>query len=185
MEQIASNDRIVTGDPSKVQNYEIYGKKILAVANARVVGALDGLPNTTPGTLPGTDLPIASVDGNSVVLDIGRGLYAMYGHMKPGSVKVKEGQRVRRGQVIGRVGSTGNSLAPHLHFQVNDKKGTPLASNGITYMIDRFRITGRGKSTADFGEAEAGKKPLSIIPATGNRNHRAELPLDLSLVTFR
>jgi murein DD-endopeptidase MepM/ murein hydrolase activator NlpD len=69
------------------------------------------------------------------------GTYALYAHLAPGSVVVTRGQQVRAGQVIGRVGHTGNSTAPHLHFQLMDSadplqaKGTPCAF--AQYLVER------------------------------------------------
>jgi hypothetical protein len=58
--------------------------------------------------------------GEAVILDHGNGEYSLYAHLKPGSVTVKAGDRVRSGQTVGRLGSSGNSTEPHLHFQVCD-----------------------------------------------------------------
>lgn len=57
--------------------------------------------------------------GNHVVIDHG-GEYSMYAHLKPGTVAVQIGQQVRAGDVIGGLGSSGNSTEPHLHFQMCD-----------------------------------------------------------------
>lgn len=64
--------------------------------------------------------------GNHVVLNHGYGYQTLYGHMK--KVKVRVGDRVKRGQVIGWVGSTGKSTGPHLHYEVikNEKKIDPV-----------------------------------------------------------
>lgn len=53
-----------------------------------------------------------------VSLDLGHGLRAFYAHLQPGSVRVKTGELVKRGQVLGRLGNSGNSAGPHLHFHV-------------------------------------------------------------------
>ncbi len=77
--------------------------------------------------------------------NLGRRRFALYAHLKPGSVGVEPGERVRRGQVIGRVGNTGNSSQPHLHFHVMDGQGgaSKLAADGLPYRFDRFRFDGR------------------------------------------
>jgi murein DD-endopeptidase MepM/ murein hydrolase activator NlpD len=69
------------------------------------------------------------------------GSYALYAHLAPGSVAVTRGQQVRAGEVIGRVGHTGNSTAPHLHFHLMDSTD-PLQANGIPcafaeYLVER------------------------------------------------
>jgi murein DD-endopeptidase MepM/ murein hydrolase activator NlpD len=118
-----------------------------------------------------------------VVLDLGGGRYALYAHLQPGSLTVVAGDRVRRGQVLGKVGNTGNSVAPHLHFHVMDGP-SPLDANGLPYRIDRFEVTGHAASTAAFDEAEAKGTPLAMTAATPPLRVQRRLPMDLSIVSF-
>ena len=85
-----------------------------------VVEVVRNLPNVTPGKNP-EGLTIAQIAGNRVIIDMGSGYYAMYAHLAPGSVQLHVGDHVRQGQKLGLVGNTGNSSAPHLHFQVMDR----------------------------------------------------------------
>jgi hypothetical protein len=78
----------------------IYGKLLYAVADARVVAAVDGLPDSPVGALPGV---LEQADGNHVGLDLGHGRFALYAHLKPHPVRVREGQRARRGDLLGLV----------------------------------------------------------------------------------
>jgi murein DD-endopeptidase MepM/ murein hydrolase activator NlpD len=75
--------------------------------------------------------------GNAVVIDHGYGIVTRYAHMS--AFNVRPGQRVRRGDVVGFVGNTGKSTAPHLHYEVwvKDK-----ASNPIQYILDEYRTFG-------------------------------------------
>jgi hypothetical protein len=78
--------------------------------------------------------------GNHVIMATGA-TYALYAHLAPGSVAVTRGQRVRVGEVLGRVGHTGNSTAPHLHFHLMDSADPPQAG-GIpcafaAYLVER------------------------------------------------
>lgn len=88
----------------------------------------------TPSKLP-------RILGNHVILRRG-GVYAGFAHLRPGSVTVSEGQVVRVGDVIGRVGHTGNSTAPHLHFQLMDSadlmsaRGLPCAFRAYDVLRD-------------------------------------------------
>ena len=82
----------------------------------------------------------------------------------PGSIKVRRGEKVHLGQVIGLVGDTGNSIVPHLHFQVTDGPSS-LSSNGFPYEISEFQVTGAtAGGTKAFDEAESNGTPLPVTP---------------------
>ncbi|TFW05793.1 M23 family metallopeptidase [Oxalobacteraceae bacterium OM1] len=181
-EQADAQHRIYAGPKETLRSYTIYGKEALAVADARVVSVLDGLPEQVPGQFP-ANIPIAEADGNSVVLDLGDGNFALYAHLQPGSLRVKAGDQVVRGQVLGLVGNTGNSIAPHLHFHVMDGP-SPLDSNGLPYEIDSFVVTGRTPGTEAFDEAEANGTPLAIMPQVPALGVTNALPMDQSLIRF-
>lgn len=70
--------------------------------------------------------------GNTVVIDHGGGIKTRYAHMQSGSITVYYGSYVSKGQKIGRIGSTGNSTGPHLHFEViiNGSNVNPLSYVG-------------------------------------------------------
>ena len=86
-------------------------------------------------------MSVETLTGNHVVLDLGGGRFAMYAHLRQGSVAVKAGDRVRRGDVLGRLGNSGNSTEPHLHFHVAD--GTsPVDASGLPFVLDRFACRG-------------------------------------------
>jgi murein DD-endopeptidase MepM/ murein hydrolase activator NlpD len=118
-----------------------------------------------------------------VILDIGGGNYALYAHFQPGSIRVKEGDRVKRGDVLALVGSSGNSLAPHLHFHV---MGGPLslASNGLPYIVDSFMITGQGPGTEAFNKAEQEGTRLEVTPVDPAERVTGAMPLDQLVVDF-
>ena len=95
-----------------------------------------------------TGLPLDQYAGNHIVQDLGDGNYALYAHIKTGAVKVKIGDRLTAGQVIGSVGNTGNSDAPHLHFHVMSTPD-PLRSNGLPFVFTEFRLDARVAEPAD------------------------------------
>ena len=181
-EQLAAAGRIYDGPRERLTSYTIFGKPVLAVADARVVSTIDGEPEQVPGKFP-AGITLAQADGNAVVLDLGRSRYALYAHMQPGSIRVKAGDRVRRGQVIGQVGNTGNSIAPHLHFHVMDGP-SPLASDGLPYEIDSYQVTGRGAGTAAFDRAEADGTPMPVAPVLPPTPVTDALPLDQLIIAF-
>ncbi|TAJ98022.1 MAG: M23 family metallopeptidase [Reyranella sp.] len=182
-EQIDGENRLVKGNLADPRNYTIYGQSVLAVADGTVVSARNDLPEQVPGALP-ANLPIAEADGNFVVLDIGGGAYVLYAHMQPGSVVVGAGARVKRGDILGKVGNTGNSQAPHLHLHVMDGP-SPLLANGIPYVFDAFTVTAVDSAgTPDFDKAEATGTPLTLTPLRPPQRLHSVLPLDLSVVEF-
>jgi hypothetical protein len=182
-ERIDDERRILRGDPRDTRSYHIYGAPVLAVTDATVVASRNDLPDQPPGKLP-AGLPIDEADGNFAILDIGGGAYALYAHMQPGSVRVRAGDRVRRGDQIGSVGNSGNTQAPHLHFQMMDGP-SGFASNGIPYVFDAFVVTAVDEAgTADFDRAEATGSPLTLTPRVPPTHSEKTLPLDLSIVDW-
>lgn len=181
-EQIGADDRIYSGDKTNPASYRIFGQQALAVADATVVDTHDGLPEQVPGTYP-TGIPITEADGNYVVLDIGGGFYVNYAHLQPGSLQVKPGDTVHKGDVLGLVGNTGNSVAPHLHLHVMDAP-SPVVSEGLPYLVDSFTITGRTVSTAAFDDAEANGTPLQLVPGLQPTTHTDQMPLDQAILTY-
>lgn len=142
--QVDQNGQTFRKDRSVNENFLAQGQEALAVADATVVDIKDGIPENKPG---GRAVPITleTIGGNYIVLDLGQSRFAFYAHLKPGSLRVKVGDRVRRGQVIGLVGNSGNSTEPHLHFHISDglaKGTTTLGSEGLPYLIDRMDVVG-------------------------------------------
>ena len=159
-----ADGKTFTGDPLVNKNYRAYGSEALAVADGTVTEIKDGIPENVPGeNSRAVPITLETVGGNHVVLDIGHGRFAFYAHLQPGSLKVKLGDHVKRGQVLGLVGNSGNSTEPHLHFHLGDAN-SPLGSEGIPYLLESFDA-----------RAKAGA-PLV--------KHKLEIPLEDEIVTF-
>lgn len=140
--QLGADDKTFTGDEKNNKSYHAYGQDALAVADATVVETKDGIPENVPGeNSRAVPITLETVGGNHVVLDLGGGLFAFYAHFQPGSLRVKVGDKVRRGQVLGLVGNSGNSSEPHLHFQVSDSN-SPLGSEGVPFVLESFDVLG-------------------------------------------
>ena len=140
--RVDETDKTFKGDQLKNENYYAEGVDALAVANGVVVEVKDSIPENVPGANSrAVPITLETVGGNHVVIDIGGGHYAFYAHVKPGSLRVKLGDRVKRGQVIALVGNTGNSTEPHLHFHISDGV-SPLGSEGVPYRLESFEIVG-------------------------------------------
>src|SRR3712207_2593111 len=97
-ERLHPDGRLFVGDKRVLSNWAGYGQNILAVAEGTVVRAVDGLPDQVPGALP-TGLAPLQADGNAVFLRLGDGRIVFYAHLMPGSVRVRQGERVVAGQV--------------------------------------------------------------------------------------
>jgi hypothetical protein len=182
-EQLTEGGHIYVGAGDKIESYTIFGKQALACADATVASITDNLPEETPGKYP-TNIDPAAADGNAVILDLGHHRFAMYAHMQPGSIKVHQGDKVRTGQVLGLVGNTGNSVAPHLHFQLMDGPSS-LASNGLPYEIENFEVTAKTLGTAAFDQAEADGTPIPHTILNPPLHVKKSLPLDQLIINFR
>jgi len=180
-ERVDAQGRLFVGDKRVLTNWPGYGQPILAVADGTVVHAVDDQPDQVPGEQP-VGVTRATADGNGILLRLDDGRYVLYGHMIPGSVAVKVGDRVRRGQHLGLVGNSGNSTAPHLHLHVVDRNAL-FAAQGVPYVFERYTVTGQVASTAAFNHAEETGEPARMRPVrTGPRER--ELPLDQVIVTW-
>jgi murein DD-endopeptidase len=174
IDYVKVNDKFVThqGDSLKNENYYAEGNDALAVADGRVVAVKDGIPENVPGiSSRAVPITLETVGGNHVIIDIGNGRYAFYAHLKPGSLRVRLGDQIKRGQVIGIVGNSGNSTEPHLHFHISDGN-SPLGSEGIPYGYDAFEIVGHCQT---FG--------VGCQLQTATKRQR-EIPLQNALVRF-
>ena len=172
--KMGDDDRPFRGERTRNENHHGYGQEVLAVVDGRVAAIQDGVAdNTFSGPSGPPDLD--SIRGNHIILEIGPRVYATYAHLKPGSLRVAMGQRVTRGQVIGLVGNTGASGAPHLHFQLSE--APDVTSDGVPYAHASFDVLGRCQQT---GPALADQTCAHVPPET----HRGEIPLNGMLVRF-
>jgi hypothetical protein len=170
----------VTPDaPQASQNAEWFGydADVLAVADGVVRDSRDGQPDNQPLAAhpEPTDLTPRGLYGNFVILEIAPGVFAHYAHLRPGSVRVRAGEHVHRGDVIAHLGDSGNSAVPHLHFHISDKP-TFLGSEGLPYRIARFTL-----------EGTAGKE-IVLSPTSKWSPHPVKeqdaLPLDSNVILF-
>lgn len=127
-----------------------YGADVLAVADARVVAARGDFRQPEDKSAP---IPLEDGNGNYVTLDLGGGRYAFYEHLAEG-VRVKAGDRVKKGDVIGALGATGHVTGAHLHFHVADAN-VPLAAEGLPYALTNFRALGAYDSIEAFRDGKA------------------------------
>lgn len=169
------------GSASKNSSYFNYGTPLLAVGAGKVVAAVDRYPDQ----IPNAPVPVTgnALDGNVVIIKLDDGVYAGYAHIKPGSVRVRPGQRVTAGQVIGRLGNSGNTTGPHLHFQLMDRPSL-LDANGLPFTIDRFRFKGVVPDLEALIEADRVGTPVQFN-SSGAGTRRDQGFDDAAVVTFR
>jgi hypothetical protein len=177
------NGRLYEGNGSKTTDFYGEGAPLLAVGDGKVVRAVDGRPEIAPAPF-GTAMVKTPIDaaGNYVVVRMRPRVYAIYTHVRPGTVRVKVGQRVRTGQRLGELGNSGNTDLPHLHFSLNDGP-SPVTDNSLPYEFDRFGFAGVG----ELQEGAPGQAALAPeVPLTGTpRRMRRTYPLTSAVVNFR
>ena len=138
--KIDENGNYFTGDYHVCENWYVYGENVYAVADGQVVSVKDGYADQSPVFTQPIPTTLFDGDGNSVVIHINSG-YVTYGHLIPNSILVRPGQIVKNGDVIGKVGNSGDSDAPHLHFGLHTDFPYYI-SEGLPYYIDRVEKLG-------------------------------------------
>lgn len=179
-----------TGDKTKNESYVDYGSPVYAVADGTIVSTLDNVESNVPGTLPASvpelaaKLTVDNVDGNHVIMDLGDGVYAMYAHFIQGSLTVKPGDKVKKGQQIAKLGNTGNANAPHLHFQL--MSGPSLfEADGLPYVLEGFSYQGQVNAAQVWSSDNYISGSFfgpDMLPAPQLKAN--QLPLLLAVVTF-
>lgn len=137
----------------KLSDYYCWGQEVYSPCDGIVVVAEDGYAENEKTNLladmsnayknahyfdPEKD-DIQSVAGNYVIIKYSENVYAALCHLQTGSIQVSVGQMIKKGEVIGRVGHSGNSFAPHLHFQLMDS-GDITVANGVPCAFEQYEI---------------------------------------------
>ena len=136
---INENGFFAKGDTKINKNWETHGIEILSVADGKVVAIKDGIAENEPlSKKMAVRITRETIGGNYVIVDIGNDVYAFYGHLIPNSLRVKVGDVVKKGQVMGLLGNSGNSDAPHLHFHLETKSKYAFGGEGIPYHIEQY-----------------------------------------------
>ncbi len=162
------------GDSTINANWFGYNEPLHAVAAGTVVAAKDGIIENVPfSPKMAVEITLETVGGNHVILDLGGGNYAFYAHLIPGSPTVKVGDKVSAGQVIGRLGNSGNSTAPHLHFHMGDAP-SPLGTEGVPFVVDGY---------SDLGLMTGFSKPWT--PSGPPTPKQRELPFENHVIRFK
>ncbi len=176
--QVDDSGSTLRGDRLKNERYYAEGSTVYSVADGIVVETKDSIPENVPGPQSrAVPITLVTVGGNHIVVDIGDSRFAFYAHLKPGSLRVRPGDRVQRGQAIGLVGNSGNSTEPHLHFHLADAAAlgtSTLGAEGIPYALETLEVVGRCAIVSTFPRCARGT-PVTV---------RGAMPLQNELVRF-
>ena len=144
-------------DGTRFDDYYAYGADVLAAAAGRVTGIANDQPEDPSAMQRPNETQeayfarlqkeqaerlakgLTAIAGNYVMIDHGKNEYSLYAHLQPGSVRAHLGDQVKAGDVIGKLGSSGNSTEPHLHFQICDEPN-PLMCAGIPMNFSNVTI---------------------------------------------
>lgn len=189
-----SSGRPYKNEGKELTDYLCYRLPILACADGQVVKTIDHIPENPVG-----DPNLNHNWGNLVLIRHGFSLFSMVCHLAEGSLKVKEGDFVRRGEVIGLCGNSGRSLTPHLHFQLQNtgKVGAPtihsefhevvlessspmLHSTYVPKRGDRLRNIRRQDEIANTFNLPIGQR-IDFTCSLGNRSWREVVELEIDL----
>ncbi len=124
-----------TGSGIKNEDYFAYGQNIYSVLDGIVLETLDGIPDNTPNN-KNINITASNIGGNYVLVKSDN-YYIYYAHLIPGSIRVKIGDNIKSGDILGLLGNSGNSTTAHLHFHITDDANS-LASNGLPYNYTSF-----------------------------------------------
>ena len=177
--QIGKDRKMFSGDGARLTDFAYYGDPIHSVADGVVVNSWNESDEQVP-LKPAVGLVPASIGGNMLVVDIGGGAFAFYAHFQRDSLKAKIGNRVTKGQVLGLLGNTGNTDAPHLHFHLMDGP-VPLYANGLPFVLERF--TSEGVLAAGGIDDLFDGKAATIEPRLKGEK-QGRLPLNNEVIDF-
>lgn len=153
---VGQNGKQFRGEGIIAREYYCYEKPVVAPADGIVADLTDGVPDNPIG-----DNNIQRNWGNSVVVKHTDFLYSQVSHLKPGSIKVKKGESVKKGDIIGLCGNSGRSPYPHLHFQL---QSTPhIGSKTIHYPISNYLVEKDGKRVLETHAVPAESEKVTAI----------------------
>lgn len=141
---LIKGDRIYQGEGTTNEQFYTYAADVFAVADGTVVSVQDGKPDATPNKVM-TPKTLSDFGGNAVMLEIAPNVFAVYCHLQPGSLRVKVGDSVKVGAPLAKIGNTGPSLGPHLHFGLLNHPNM-FTGRSLPFVIDSYTLAG----TVDF-----------------------------------
>ena len=116
----------------KLEDFEAFGSEVIAPGNGIISQVINGSIDVSLGERDTFVYP-----GNMVVINHGNGEWSVLAHFKHNSIRVREGDNVKQGDILGLCGNTGNTSEPHIHYHLQDNplmiraKGLPAQFNSI------------------------------------------------------
>jgi hypothetical protein len=141
---INENGDLYRDKGKRLEDWLGYAAPIYSPGSGKILTLVDGIPDNTFGDRGVIFSPLLSMEtpsgifGNYIVIDHGNGEFSLFAHLKQGSFKVIRGEVVRRGQMIGRIGFSGNTDFVHTHYQLQDG-ADPGTSEGLPSYFNNFR----------------------------------------------
>ncbi len=122
------------------EDYFAFGRPVLAPADGVVTDVITGVRDNAPGSMN----PY-SATGNTVIIEHRTHEVSVLAHFQQGSIRVKCGEHVEKGQVLGLCGNSGNSSEPHIHYHLQN---TPIIQDGtgIRCLFEKVNVTKDGKN---------------------------------------
>jgi len=133
------NGKTFKTDGKTNEDYYAFGKDLIAPCDAEVVLTVDGIKDNKPGELNPIYVP-----GNTVILKTENDEYLFFAHFKQNSIVVKQGQKVKQGELLGLCGNSGNSSEAHLHFHIQNIEDMNKATGAKCY-FDEMIVNGELK----------------------------------------
>lgn len=133
------NGKTFKTDGKTNEDYYAFGKELIAPCDAEVVLVVDGIKDNIPGELNPIYVP-----GNTVILKTANNEYLFFAHFKQNSIDVKQGQKVKQGELLGLCGNSGNSSEAHLHFHIQNVENMNKATGAKSY-FDKIIVNGELK----------------------------------------
>ncbi|MBK8484438.1 MAG: peptidoglycan DD-metalloendopeptidase family protein [Saprospiraceae bacterium] len=122
------------------EDYYAFGREITTPCDGEIVLVVDGIKDNIPGIINTIYIP-----GNTVILKASNNEYLFFAHFKQHSIKVKQGQKVAQGQLLGLCGNSGNSSEAHLHFHIQNIEDINFAT-GIKCYFEQLQVNGQTKT---------------------------------------
>ncbi len=122
------------------EDYYAFGKELIAPCDGEIVLVVDGIKDNQPG-----EMNPAYIPGNTVIIRTANNEYLFFAHFMQHSIKVKQGQKVKQGDLLGLCGNSGNSSEPHLHFHIQNVENINIAT-GVKCYFDKILVNGELKT---------------------------------------